>query len=62
MCRESLTAQQLAEIKDAFHVFDRNHDGFISAGELESVLQMLGNNPSKADIQAIMTKVDKNGQ
>ncbi len=62
MTRQSLTPQQLAEIKDAFDVFDRNHDGSISAKELENVLQMLGNNPSKADIQAIMTKVDKNGE
>ncbi|KAH7554573.1 hypothetical protein JRO89_XS12G0238000 [Xanthoceras sorbifolium] len=32
----------LAEVKEAFDVFDENKDGFIDAGELQRVLQILG--------------------
>ncbi|KAK4426206.1 putative calcium-binding protein CML46 [Sesamum alatum] len=32
----------LEEVKEAFHVFDSNRDGFIDAGELQKVLCSLG--------------------
>ncbi|CAL9123121.1 unnamed protein product [Musa acuminata var. zebrina] len=32
----------LEEVKDAFHVFDENNDGYIDAGELQRVLLKLG--------------------
>lgn len=49
------------ELKEAFTLFDKNGDGHISANELGQVLRAIGQNPTEATIQEVMTKADKDG-
>lgn len=43
-------------------MFDKNKDGTISVEELGSILRALGQNPTKAQVDDIMKKADKNGK
>lgn len=43
-------------------MFDKNRDGTISVEELGSILRALGQNPTKAQVDGIMKKADKNGK
>ncbi|KAJ8322276.1 hypothetical protein KUTeg_000747 [Tegillarca granosa] len=47
---------------EAFDIFDKNKDGFISRDELGPVLRALGQNPTQEDVDKIMRKADKNGK
>lgn len=60
---EALTAQQISELKEAFQLFDRDGDGTISTDELGIVLRSIGQNPTDAQIEAMIAEVDddKNG-
>ncbi|GMI92952.1 multicopy suppressors of snf4 deficiency in yeast 3 [Hibiscus trionum] len=51
------------DMKEAFNVFDRNGDGYISVDELRSVLESLGLKQGKAmeDCKRMITKVDVDG-
>ena len=51
-----------AELLEAFQVFDRNQDGFISKTELQTVLRNLGINPGVKvqDCQRMISAVDRN--
>lgn len=51
-----------AELLEAFQVFDRNQDGFISETELQTVLRNLGINPGVKvqDCQRMISAVDRN--
>jgi calcium-binding protein CML len=51
-----------AELLEAFQVFDRNQDGFISETELQFVLRNLGINPGVKvqDCQRMISAVDRN--
>ena len=51
-----------AELRDAFEVFDKNNDGFISVIELQSVLRSLGINTAVKiqDVKKMIAVVDKN--
>ncbi|XAR50036.1 hypothetical protein NMG60_11004249 [Bertholletia excelsa] len=52
----------LEELREAFEVFDENCDGFIDAGELESVLSRLGFvGASQEDCQRMIKAFDGNG-
>merc|ERR550519_476630 len=59
---ESVNSQ--ADIREAFKVFDKNGDGFISETELRHVMISLGENLTEADIQSMMAEadLDKDGQ
>ncbi|CAL8077374.1 unnamed protein product [Calicophoron daubneyi] len=57
---ESLRAKrENEEYRQAFAVFDLNHDGEIDADELEAVLKQLGMKPTKSEVKAMIRKVDK---
>ncbi|CAN7986362.1 unnamed protein product [Ixodes hexagonus] len=58
-----LTPEEIADIKGAFLLFDRNGDGTISANELEMVLRAMGERPSPTHLARIVRQldVDKNG-
>ena len=56
-----LTSEQTDEIREKFMVFavcDDNNDGTINMNELEAVMKYMGQNPTKKELQEIMTKMD----
>ena len=50
------------EFKEAFRIFDKDGDGTISTKELGTVLRSLGQNPTEAELQDMITEVDANGK
>ena len=40
------------EFKEAFNVFDKDCDGFITTDELATVMRSLGHNPTKEELDA----------
>ncbi|GFE52986.1 centrin [Babesia ovis] len=59
--RRELSDDQVAEIKDAFSIFDTNGSGRIEAREFKMVLKALGFDPSTDEMYSIMSAVDKEG-
>lgn len=58
---EHLSAEQIAEFKVAFSLFDPDGDGSITVEELGQVIRSLGQNPSEADLQDMINEVDVDG-
>lgn len=50
-----------AEFKAAFDMFDTDGGGDISTKELGTVMRMLGQNPSREELDAIIEEVDEDG-
>lgn len=48
----TLTAEQIAELQEAFALFDKDGDEQISMNELPVVMRSLGINPTAEDLQA----------
>ncbi|XP_012672126.2 troponin C, skeletal muscle [Clupea harengus] len=51
----------VAEFKAAFDLFDSDGGGDISTKELGQVMRMLGQNPSREELDAIIEEVDEDG-
>lgn len=49
------------ELQEAFKVFDRDNDGFISAAELRHVMTSIGENLTDAEIDEVIREVDTDG-
>ena len=47
------------EIKEAFNVFDKDNDGFITIKELGTVMRSLGHNPTEMELQDMIKLYDK---
>merc|ERR1719510_2369085 len=58
---DSLTAEDLATLKEAFTVYDKNNDGTITTKELSTVMRSLGQNPTDAEVQDLINEVDVDG-
>ncbi|KAL9965780.1 hypothetical protein ACROYT_G029625 [Oculina patagonica] len=56
-----LTSDQIREIKEAFHVFDNNGDGCITATELKKLVTSLGYNITEAELMDMMNQIDSDG-
>ena len=56
-----LTAEQIAEIKETFLLFDKDKDGSISTNELKSVMNSLGFSPTSDELVEYINEADKNG-
>ena len=56
-----LNEENIAEIKEAFSLFDKNSDGVLTAEELVHAMRALGQNPTTAELQEIVNQVDANG-
>ncbi|XP_059170772.1 calmodulin-A-like [Physella acuta] len=58
MAEKSLTPEQVKEIKEAFHLFDKDGDGHISTQELGKVMRALGQTPSETELKDMINDVD----
>lgn len=56
-----LTPDQIREVKEAFHVFDTNGDGCITATELKKLVTSLGYNITEAELMDMMNQIDADG-
>ncbi|XP_037832970.1 troponin C, skeletal muscle isoform X1 [Kryptolebias marmoratus] len=57
--RSFLTEEMISEFKAAFDMFDTDGGGDISTKELGTVMRMLGQNPSREELDAIIEEVDE---
>ena len=51
-----------AEFKAAFDMFDTDGGGDISTKELGTVMRMLGQNPTREELDEIIEEVDEDGE
>lgn len=58
---EGLSEEQIQEYKDAFYMFDRDNNGYITTNELNSIMRTLGFNPTEDDLQQMIFTVDYDG-
>jgi len=59
--RESLSEEMIAEFKMAFDIFDHDGGGDINTSELGRVMKLLGQSPSKDELDQIVEAVDVDG-
>jgi len=57
--RQALDDELLAEVKEAFTIFDTEHTGGIDARELKAAMRALGFDVNKQEIKKIMQDLDK---
>uniref|UniRef100_A0A8C4NH44 Calneuron 2 n=1 Tax=Eptatretus burgeri TaxID=7764 RepID=A0A8C4NH44_EPTBU len=58
---EHISEDEIKEIRDAFRVFDRDGNGFISKQELGMAMRSLGYMPSEVELAIIMQRLDMDG-
>jgi calmodulin len=58
---EHLTEDKIAEFKEAFEIFDKDRDGFITIKELGEIMKNLGQSPTDAELQDMINEVDIDG-
>ncbi|XP_052097729.1 calmodulin-A-like [Mytilus californianus] len=58
---EDLTPEEVAEFRETFKFFDKDGDGTISVNEIRTVMRSIGQNPTEADVEAILTRYDGDG-
>ncbi|XP_064597396.1 calmodulin-A-like [Liolophura sinensis] len=56
--KNDLSKERIAEIKEAFKMFDKNGDGVISITELGTVLRALGQNPTNKNLEEMIKQAD----
>ena len=59
--RYRFTVEQIAELKEAFSLFDQDGSGSIEKEELGAVMRSLGQNPTEAELDDMMNEVDTDG-
>ena len=52
----------LSEFKEAFNLFDKNGDGKVTLGELETVMRNMGQRPTQGDLQQVLAEFDTDGK
>lgn len=58
LLRENISMDFILEMKEAFNLFDKNGDGYISAKELGVLMRTLGRNPTEDEIMNMMNEID----
>ncbi|CAL1529450.1 unnamed protein product [Lymnaea stagnalis] len=58
---EGLSDDQVKELREAFNLFDKDGDGFITTSELGVVMTSLNQNPSQSELQDMINEVDADG-
>lgn len=55
-----LTDEEIEDFRQSFSLFDSDADGQLSGDEIEKMFQVAGLNPTKKELENIMTTGDKN--
>uniref|UniRef100_A0A0D9Y9M8 EF-hand domain-containing protein n=1 Tax=Oryza glumipatula TaxID=40148 RepID=A0A0D9Y9M8_9ORYZ len=55
---DQLSEEQIVEFREAFSLFDKDGDGSITTKELGTVMRSLGQNPTEAELQDMISEVD----
>merc|ERR1712216_162441 len=58
---KNLTAEQKAELREAFDLFDTDGSGAVDATELHTAMKALGFEPKKEEIAKMVKEMDKDG-
>ncbi|KAK2121348.1 Calcium-binding protein 7 [Saguinus oedipus] len=53
---------RLQKIREAFKVFDRDGNGFISKQELGTAMRSLGYMPNEVELEVIIQRLDMDGE
>ncbi|KAK3578505.1 hypothetical protein CHS0354_007756 [Potamilus streckersoni] len=61
MAAHVLTEEEIAEINEAFNMFDKDGDGKITTKELGEVMRSLGRDPTNAELEDMISEVDIDG-
>lgn len=61
MARKMKDTDSEEEIREAFKVFDRDNNGFISAAELRHVMTSIGEKLTEDEVQEMINEADQNG-
>nr|XP_022331962.1 calmodulin-like protein 12 [Crassostrea virginica] len=59
--KESLTAEQIADLRETFLLFDKDGDGTVNCEELGTVMRQLGQDPSDEELREMIAEVDEDG-
>jgi calmodulin len=57
-----LSEKQIAEFKEAFSLFDKDGDGFISDSEFGTAMRSLGQCPTEAELQEMIKEISRHRQ
>ncbi|CAL8086393.1 unnamed protein product [Calicophoron daubneyi] len=60
MSEKPLTEDQIEELREAFGLFDKDHDGHITMQELRSMMKLFNRPCTTEEAKEIMAEVDKN--
>mmetsp|Transcript_26062 Transcript_26062/g.42599 ORF Transcript_26062/g.42599 Transcript_26062/m.42599 type:complete len:232 (-) Transcript_26062:79-774(-) len=52
------TAEQIAEFREVFNWFDKNHDEYINEIELGNAMRALGENPTQMELSELLKAID----
>jgi len=58
---EPITEKRIAELREAFEIFDRDRDGYITIKELAEIMRNLGHPPTEGEVQDMISEVDIDG-
>eukprot|EP00760_Papus_ankaliazontas_P028455 PhM_4_TR3720/c0_g1_i1/m.66238/K02183/CALM; calmodulin len=60
---DQMSVEQIAELREAFALFDKDGNGFISSEELGAVMQSVGQPLTPEEVQAMLGEadIDRNG-
>lgn len=61
MARKTKDPDEDAEMREAFKVFDKDNDGYISNDELKTLLKSIGERMTDDEIQLLLESIDTNG-
>ncbi|KAL7526984.1 hypothetical protein ACHAXR_001745 [Thalassiosira sp. AJA248-18] len=61
MSKHGLKEDEVADLKEAFSMFDIDGDGTITLVELKEVMKSLGQNPTEKELTQMIKSVDDNG-
>lgn len=57
--QDTLTEEQMEEIKEAFNLFDTNHSGTVDVREFKAAMRALGFELKKEEVKKMLSDIDK---
>ena len=61
MPEKKFTDEEVAQLKQAFALFDLDGNGFITNDELGTVLRKMGQEPTDEEVDAMIAEIDEDG-